>query len=333
VSQPQSLGDSEPEDAANSAENRRSWHGWVMGLLPVAISAVLLIVLVGKTEALEVIWNADWRWLVPAFAISFSLNEFLGAWKWRQVMRSMGIEAGYWEVWRLWLGLAVTSFMPFQSGHLMYVVALKKAKDIRYTEAFECVAYDRFLTLVATCALVVVGQLVVDPDHQLANPIILIGASSFVLIYFLDVYVFAILARIPFVRRHSSLVHSRWGYGRKLQLLAAAIVYQCSDLISFSLACLCIGVVVDPLVVLSVLPMVILLAFLPVTMNGFGAREGLLTLFLAAQLTSSEAVAAGILLELLEYVGPALLGLFVLRGLLRTLARPSSSESSAEASE
>ena len=301
-----------PEPSGSSSALR-----WMLGLLPIAVSVALLVVLIGETDARDLLMEADWRWLLVALAVSFVIVQFFGAWKWRFLMQSMGIDAPYWMVFRIWFGLAITLFMPLQSGHIIYAMALKRATNIKFVEAFECVFYDRYLTLVGTFAWIVIGQAFIDPTHALASPWVLLGSVGVLAFYILDSVLMSALGRFQIFRRHSRLIRNRWGLKRKLQLLLAAMVYQSSDLISVYFACLVLGLVVDPMVILSVLPVVVLLSFVPITFSGFGAREGLIALFMSMQVTESQGVALGLISNFVEYLAPAVLSLLVLRGLLK----------------
>ena len=296
----------------------------VAGVLPILVSVVLLAILLFRVENLGVLLEIRRPYLPLALAASLTINVFFGAYKWRRVIALSGIRTGYWEIWRIWVGLyPITFLMPFQSGHVLYAIALKKAKNVSYFAAFESVGYDKYLNVVATVALIAVGQFVIDPDHVLARRWIMAGALAVVAFYLLDFRILRALSRFEFVRRNSRLVGAKQGPVAKLVLLGLAMIYQSSDLISMYLAFLMLGATAPPQVILGVYPIIVLLSYVPVTFSGFGAREGLIALWMSRHLGYDQAIATGLLIDFLEYLAPALFGLVAFHHVYRLLTRAS----------
>ena len=175
------------------------------GLASVAISGTLLYILLRDSEVWNVLAASRGTMLLVAAAFSISINVFLGAWKWRIVTGLLKIRVSYWRIWRLWAGLSITTFMPFQSGHLVYALALNRAEKTGFAPAFESVVYDRYLTLVGTLLLAAVGQVLIDDSHTLAHPLLLAIASLGVLFFCFDHLLLGRLGQIPFLRRRCLL--------------------------------------------------------------------------------------------------------------------------------
>ena len=101
--------------------------------------------------------------------------------------------------------------------------------------------------------------------------------------------------------------------------------YQSSDSLSAWLACVALGLQVDPSWVFGAFPMALLLSYLPLTFSGFGVREPATAWALGAALTWDQGVWVGAMVDGLEYVAPALAGTVALPWLLRKMATGSSS--------
>ena len=305
----------------------RSLREKVTSVIPLLISLLVLAALLTFFRGYDLLAQVNLPLLFLALAISFAINGFLGTHKWRTVISLSGIHTGFWELWRIWVGLfPMTFFMPFQTGHALYAVALKKAKRLNWVQALETVGYDKYLSLVGTFCLIALGQSVIDPDHVLANDWILLGSLGVLVFYLLDDYALRLMSKFAFFRERSKLVHRQCGLGKKLYLLALGTLYQSSDLISFYLACRCLGIEVAPLALLGVFPVILLLTYVPITFSGIGAREGLIVLFMSVYLNYDQALAAGLLVDFLEYLAPSLIGLLCLRHLLRIFAMRSEPE-------
>ena len=95
-----------------------------------------------------------------------------------------------------------------------------------------------------------------------------------------------------------------------------ALIFQVSDCISFLVGAASLGLPVGPRLAFGAFPAVTLMAFVPVSWSGFGVRENLTALAYEGTLTWDQAVAAGLIVDLLEYVVPAIFGVIGLRYLL-----------------
>lgn len=290
--------------------------------VPLVVSVVLLAAVAWQFDGWHLFRSANLVILLAALALSLLLNTGLAAFKWWLVVRESGVNISYREVYRLVLGLlSVTFFAPFQSGHLLYAVALRRHAGVPRFHALEAVAYDKWLSLVGTFALIALGQLILPDDHDLKHPLILIGGAGVVLVYFGDRLLFKLLGRWSFFRERSQFLQRPISLPRKLVLLLLATVYQCSDTFSMYLACLALGLDIAPEVVFGAYSLVLLLTYAPISISGFGVRENLIAFFFAGELTYNRAVASGFLVDFLEYVVPALFGAAMLPGMLRLLWR------------
>ncbi|MBZ0272957.1 flippase-like domain-containing protein [bacterium] len=297
---------------------RRSWTG----LVPVLVSLLLLGALLTHFTGGDLLARVSAGWLVLALAASFFLNNLVGALKWREVLRLSRIQASYRELFPLWCGLQTASFfMPFQSGHLLYVLAIRKIKNLNLVEAAETIAYDKYLSAVGTCALIAGGQFLLPAGWPWPRLLVGGAAGAFVIAFFFDTRILRLAGRIEWIARRSRLVGHDASVAQKLRLLALAVVYQSSDVVTFYLAFRAMAIPVDTAVAVGAFPLVLLLSYVPITFSGIGAREALIVLLIGRALSFDESVASGIFVDLVEYVWPALAGVVFVRGLLRLLPR------------
>lgn len=288
--------------------------------LPAAITIALCALIAHRFDGYDLLARVELPYLFAALAIALVLDTTVGAFKWWRVTLACDIPARFAEIWHLWVGLIpAVFFAPFQSGHLLYALALKNHKQLTTFAALECVAYDKALTLVGTVVLVALGQLIAPADHPFHHPLIALACLGLLAAFLGKRVLLRYARRIPVVERHSRLLQRPVAPTRELGLVALATVYQSSDLLAAYLACRGLGLPMEPEVLFGVFPLVLLLSYLPVSISGLGVRENLLAVVLATSLTYDQAVAAGLFVDLTEYVWPALLGLPWLPRVLRTL--------------
>ncbi len=298
--------------------------------LPLLISAALLAVVLWHFDGWGLLKRLDSGLFALALGLALLLDTGVGAFKWWWILRRLRQPVSFGAVWRVWTGLLpLTFFTPFQSGHALYPLALSRATGVDLVVATESVIYDKGLSLVSTFALVAVGQGLLPVGHPLVQPWILAVALVGVGAWFLDRPIVALLSRVGqrsprFARlaRRSQLLRHPIPLLDKVGLLLTGMVYQTSDSLSIWLGVAALGLELPANLAFGAYPLALLLSYAPVTFAGFGLREPAAAYALGTALTWDQGVLAGILVDGLEYVAPALFGLTCLPWLLRRLARP-----------
>ncbi len=303
-----------------SERAQKSTLGRLRALFPFLVSGALLAFIAYRFEGYDLLASARLDVLLIAVVAAVALVSTAGAAKWWAVARLSDIDISFKAIWRIWTAmLTVTFFAPFQSGQVVYVVALKRATGISLVRSVECVVYDKYLSIVGTGMLVVIGQLLLPADHVLSRWWIMAAGLTMVLIFLVDTQLLALLGRWSWLRERSSLVHARPPRSGKLGLLSIAVLYQASDTLSMALACWALGIDLDLLLVFGAFPVVVFVAYMPVTFAGFGLRENMTELVYRGTLTADQSYSAGLLVSFLEYVAPALFGLVAMRYLIGVL--------------
>ncbi|MCO4763185.1 MAG: flippase-like domain-containing protein [Myxococcales bacterium] len=295
-------------------------------LLPLVVSAGLLTAIALHFDDWSLFSRVDPTLFAMAAAAALLLDSGVGALKWWWILRRLGQPLPLKTVWRMWTGLLpLTFFAPLQSGHLLYPLALVRGAGVPTAAAVESVIYDKLLSLVSTFALIAIGQLLLLPaSHPLAHPLILIGALVPVCLWWFDGPLLAAVRRLggrfSGLVAHSQLAKQPLTARDKAGLLLTGMVYQCSDSLSVWLGALALGLDLSPALAFGAFPLALLASYIPVTLSGFGIREPMTALVLGSSLTFSEGLAAGGLVDVLEYVLPAIFGLVCLPALLRAMA-------------
>ncbi|HAN31477.1 MAG TPA: hypothetical protein DCQ06_07755 [Myxococcales bacterium] len=290
--------------------------------LPLVISAGLLWLIAGQLTDYNVLNKADLPVLALAVGCALSLDCLIGAFKWWSVLGFLGHRLPFGQVCKIWCGLLpLTFFAPLQSGHALYPVALHRASGMTLGHATESVVVDKGVSLLSTFALIGVGQWMLPANHPLASQWIAIGAWLPVVLWFFDRSVLAYAGRWRFFADRSRLLTHPLSAACKAKLLVIGMIYQCSDSLSAWLACVALGLHIDATLVFGAFPVALLLSYLPITFSGFGVREPATAWALGASITWDQGIWVGALVDVLEYVAPAIAGVLALPWLLRRLAQ------------
>ncbi len=305
--------------ADSSPTNRLRWSR-VLHLVPYGITLILLVAIARYSDGFAVSFRARWEYLAVAVALSLLLNIGVASIKLWFLLKAFDLQIPLGRVVRMIMGLLpITFFMPLQSGLVLGALALRGDGGVDTVSAVETITFDKYLTLLGTFVLVFVGWFLLPADHFLVLFWIPYAAAAGVATLWLGRPLRALWRRLPFLRDHSMMLGRSLGTPRKLGLLALATVYQASDVVSMWLICRALGIEIDTMLLVGVFPVVLLLSYVPISVSGLGVREPLVALFYGGAMSREQGIGSGLLIDLIEYVAPALFGILALPWLLRSL--------------
>jgi glycosyltransferase 2 family protein len=290
----------------------RSRAGWVR-LLRLAVSAGLLAVLVTKIDFADMVpENRSLPGTIAFLVAGIVLMGFslvLAAWRWQRVLDVFDVHVPLRRlVSHYFAGQFVGNVLPSTVGGDVLRVT-RTARDIGARDvAFASVVLERLTGFVALPFLLLLGFLA-DPDLFTAPNawIALVTAGATI----------GVLVLIIVVAGHPNVAgrfteHENWmryigaihiGIDRlrrdprdAVAALGAAVAYQFVVVTSVYCAVHTIGLTVPNAAVLAYVPAVAMAQVLPISVGGFGLREGMLTLLLhPLGANTAQAVAVGLL--------------------------------------
>ncbi len=303
------------------ADRKRLWSlaRVALGLLLLA----LLVLSVDVRELLDALAGAAPLWLLLVFVFAH-LGIVVSVLKWRWLLRAVGHQAGFGSLFGLYLiGTFFNNFLPSMVGGDA-VRAYMLGKETGDTaEVLATTVVERVTGLAALVCLVPIGLLEprIRESFPWVVPLVAGTALAFVvglwlLLRFRSIPGFGeLLRRIPqsrttgFVRRTHASIETFQGHGGVLAacfvtsfffyFLAMATVYS---------AVHCVGAEIDFGPLLIVVPIVMLIALLPISPNGIGVSEVGWVIFLGLFGVPQVAALAAALVLRLRSVFTSLLG-------------------------
>ncbi|MBX9965092.1 MAG: flippase-like domain-containing protein [Burkholderiales bacterium] len=266
-------------------------------LLKVLVSAVLLAIIcfqVDWHDVLAAFWTIDWEWLLVAF-LAFNLATVFSARRWQFLLAAigaMGARIGTRPaVATTYVSLWFSNFLPTAFGGDIARVLTARRAGMHFPVAVSCALIDRLLGLVTFVALF----FFVEAGLSLAGfegpmlPLASILFLGFVAAYFV-VWV-GTRVRVPrrwlryrFTRYLARAVRVVASLGTRPTCLQGALVASMlSTMMSIvaywgAIRCVSAGVGISVAVTASVLG--ILASALPVSLSGWGVREGTVAMVL-----------------------------------------------------
>lgn len=256
----------------------------------------LLFHQVPMAEVKEKFVNIDMFYVVLGLS-AYTLSTFVSALRWCHIARSLNVDLPYAKSLKLYyLGSFFNQLLPSgMGGDAVKAVALAKTSTHK-TKAVHSVILERLaglgvlLLLVAVFSLYIVS--VLPALSALLWPLLALAFCGFVVL----IYVMNKPERLPqikalsFVRKFLEDVRLSFFSsvrGFVFQFLSSLVVQMLSILVLYA-AALSIGISISFMAVCALAPMLFLLLVLPISLAGWGLREGVaVSLFASAGLMTS----------------------------------------------
>jgi glycosyltransferase 2 family protein len=268
------------------------------GLLRIAVSLGLLGLLLAMVDLrglLAVVARASPQLLILMFA-SLLAERLFAAWRWLVLLRVGERAIGYWPVLRItFISNFAGTFLPGGVGiEVLRVYGLSRAlSDLPL--ALSSVLVERLCGLLALMLMIALGLLIAPiPLPAAVEGLLALGTASLLAAAAVLLHpmprrvVAALLARPPLARLAAPFL----GLGRRLETyagapgalagsLALALAFHALRVLSVVIGAAALGIAVDPLLLVVIVPVTILVALAPISMGGLGPREAAYVALLA----------------------------------------------------
>ncbi|MDD9876021.1 MAG: lysylphosphatidylglycerol synthase transmembrane domain-containing protein [Magnetovibrio sp.] len=261
---------------------------WLALALKIAVSGALIWYLVGTIDidaAKARLAQVDPLMLAAAAALLL-LQMMIAGFRWRAVLRAIGVELPYWEVVRLfYIGVFFNQALPGGTGGDAVRIYMVYKSDVGLRGAFNGVILERVAIVLALVLLVVAAQPFIVPklDEAAAAwvvPVVVLvtlGACA-------GLGLVCALDRLPKGLRRWRLVRGLGhlaGDARAVFLKPAnalpALLWGVAGHVNFSLSVFVLAVGLDiaisPMDTLVLIPPVLLVMTIPISIGAWGVRE------------------------------------------------------------
>jgi len=302
----------------------------------------LLKACVGVLLLAFVLYRADWNgvvlvlreisliWIALLLLLSIVMI-WLSCVKWRLFLSARGSEVPVRALMKLYLiGYFFNNFAPSNVGGDVARGMLLGKRIQNKSDSFGTVFLERFTGLVALIGMALAATLL-RPDLLQNTALTLLlagmGAGFAVMMLLLisrraQTLALRIFDRLPFkkltakLRKFVEVVFYFRAHRRVLlQAMLLSVSFHLITVINTQAACLALGLQADFLTLAVVVPLVLIIAIIPVSVNALGIMEGAFVFFLAyAGLDAAEALSVALVLRVKAFLLAAAGGvLFLLR--------------------
>ncbi len=275
-------------------------------------SALILLFLFSKTDVHKIFLifgSIDKNLLCLAIVISISINIFGGSYKWKKILEAMNQIAPFSVILQAKLiSYPLKLLTPFKAGEIFKAGYLSWMRKFNFSKTLGSVIFDKFLNLLGTLSLLSGGVFFFEPKFYL-KMVSLFGIALLLYLFLYIPYNLHTKMKFPSWINNLFLGFKEINPKRKAILLFYSIFYQLSELINAYILGKAINLDIPWGAIFLYVPLIVLIANIPITVSGLGTREACIILFFFRYGTKEALFSLGLLLSLVEYVLPAFIGL------------------------
>ncbi len=281
----------------------------------------LLFRRIDYANVLATLAGADFKWLVAAFALTFTFPLF-SALRWRRMLLSLGHDVSFRDcVAMIMAAWPMGTITPSKAGDLMKAYYLKDRVPVGLVVG--SVLAERVLDVLVLLALALGGCLAFE-RYRLAL------VAGLGLVGGLVVIVALVRFRLPLPARLRAkldpVLESLRRLGRSPSLLLVVLLWTflnwMASVVQTVFCYRALGIEVPLVFASGALPLAIFVGLLPLTLSGMGTRDAAIIALFACHAPQEVSLGVGLLYSLFGYWIPALVGLpFLHRVLPRSGSR------------
>lgn len=299
----------------------------ILWIISVAVTGILLFFIFRKIDPETVLQHLEAARpipLIPALAVSFITNCLLATSKWRFILSRLELTLTFREAFLIKMGSApLKSLLPFRSGEASRVIYLKRRYNFSAARAMGSILIELFLNIFIFLIFIVIGGIIFRVSLDGFLYLVAGGLGTAIIIGLIASrttprrQVRDLLHRIPYPRLRGGLetfftLHRFFTYRDMGMLILYSLLIQSGKLLTFYLIISSFGLELPSLIYFIILPFSILISTIPITFLGIGIREGSLIKLIPAysSITGAAVLGPALVFSLVEYLFPAVLGLF-----------------------
>jgi len=294
------------------------------------LTIIIFIFLFSKINFFEIIESFEHInlfMLILAVLISFFNNLVLNSSMWRQILKCLGCDISFKEAF--FIRAASYSFkisLPMKSGEFNKSLYLKKQKNFSLKKGTASVLFDIIITICILLSFMLVYPIILKINSSNIFLIITIGLIfSFIIFFCLKAtqnFILLVIQKINF--KFYTIIKELCAFEKIISkkqsyFVLYVFIIRLITFINYYILSRALNLDIPFSKIILFFPVIIIISLLPITISGFGVREGLITIFFSEFASYQSLLSFGILISFVEYILPALAGLFFVKPFLSKL--------------
>lgn len=246
--------------------------------------------------------KADFRIVLLALIVA-TLNNFLvGAYRWKLILKELDCPISFLQALLIKIGSnPIISVLPFRSGEFFKPLYLKEIKGFPYSRSIVSIVSEYLLNVVSLLIFILIGVVIYFFTGN--NFTISMNPSTACFCFTYSSF-----------SKHSSYNRLRAYFAelkkllKKKSIFLYTLLFMLGELVTVYLLSIALTIPIPFYKLLIFMPVVILLANIPITILGLGTREAAILFFFAGFGPGQDLLSLGILCSFIEYIFPVIVG-------------------------
>ncbi len=302
---------------------------YLLRFIPLFVTIFLFFILFSKIDLLDIVRVLTKVKLSPillAILLSIISNIFLSAHKWQLSLKILKCYLPLKEAIFIRFGSYPIKFvLPLKSGELIKAIYLKRKGKLSFKNGVSSIIFNEFSAFIALLFFLFFGLVLNKSSLGIVFFffLIIIIPLFFLRVKKIQAFVYSFLRKIHYklykTIRGFVIIFEKASLKKSIKLILYSILIAGLILLEYYLLFKSIGVSVPASVIILFMPIIILVSHIPITISGFGIREASVMLLFSQYASKEALLSAGLLISLVDYIVPAILGLFFLNSFLKKI--------------
>ncbi len=276
--------------------NQIGKNRWLFLRYVIGIGLIFLLLLKVKPREIGAeLKGFNFWYILPLLILTFVLTA-ISCWKWKILLKARGISVGFWKLMSMYvMGYFFNTFMPSNVGGDVIRGYIFGKEIESAVESYASVFLERFTGLSALVFVSFVAFLI-KIKFVLSVPLLAISMSIvyagyiFLLLLILNDAVRNLFAKIFHIKRlstaieklgkfHEAIISFKTKRNIIIQALVISFAFHTLTSVNAYIACLSLGIQINFIPVMLVIPIILLVSMLPITPWALGLWEWAFQIF------------------------------------------------------
>ncbi len=279
-------------------------------------------------ELIEQVLSARIIYLSFACIIALSSLYFLSAFMFYVVANGLELNLTYRECLYIKLGsFSIKAVLPLKMGEVSSILYLKKKHAVSLPIGGLSIFLDQFYSLFFILILGFTGYLgMADPETRFFL-IVISGISLLLLLLFRNIpasilrFLSKYSSRLRVVLDNFSTVLTSFKLRHYTSVFFLSLLNEFSKIFIFWLLLKSFSLDVPLTLIVFVVPLSIVITFLPITPMGLGTREAAIVYYLSNYMSAEQALNTALLFSFFRWIVPTGIGLFFTRSFIKEIQK------------
>lgn len=279
-------------------------------VIPIVIFSILFY-FVDVEKVISILKHIDLTLFTITLFLGFPIFVILSE-KWRQILKDIGCEISLKEAITIFWGtIPISQFLPLRSGELLKAVYLKRKKNFSLQKGTSSLILDNTIDLTILLSISTISLIFFEIYLPISvyQWIFFMGAIIFIL--------FIISRKVP-----HDIFHAL-----KVVKIKKVVLLGFYSLLSWGMAFIgdyllfkSLGIEIPFYSVFAIMPIILLIGFIPITISGLGTREAAIIFFFSKYASTEALLSVGILMVLTQIILPVAIGLIFMKKLVKGIS-------------